>query len=380
MDALTQKVGLVRALPFSEREDMNMTQKAVEVVVGRLMTDEPFRTEFVDDPLSALEAARLRGLELTSSEMAALIDTDPTLWAEAADGLDPRLQRVGLTQPITRDKETAMLNQPTVRRPSKPQLAGRHLLQRFGIHPSDGDAIVLDMSGTRALCIATNHAVLDVGVATGVFASELTVPYYCFLDAGMQVDLASPLGGVIPVDPLSMKEAIRTPDDDRMLADQEFRAKLADSLAIAEVDFTAYEIIYFAGGWGAAFDLGQSEALGRKVSDAWAASRVIGGICHGPLGLLKGRTPEGELIVKGRRLTAVTDKQIHEVGIEHTPLHPETALRQAGAVFEGRHHPARDFFANHYVADGDLITGQNQNAGPMVARLMMQRVLAKRAA
>jgi putative intracellular protease/amidase len=114
------------------------------------------------------------------------------------------------------------------------------------------------------------------------------------------------------------------------------------------------------------------------VSDAYAAGGVLGGICHGPLGLLKGRTPDGSLIVKGRRLTAVTDKQIHEVGIEHTPLHPETALRQAGALFEGRHHPARDFFANHYVADGDLITGQNQNAGPMVARLMMQRVLAKR--
>ena len=30
------------------------------------------------------------------------------------------------------------------------------------------------------------------------------------------------------------------------------------------------------------------------------------------------------------------------------------------------------------MVDGDLVTGQNQNAGPMVARLMMQRVLAKR--
>jgi putative intracellular protease/amidase len=114
------------------------------------------------------------------------------------------------------------------------------------------------------------------------------------------------------------------------------------------------------------------------VSEAFAAGKVIGGICHGPLGLLKARTPQGELVVKGRRLTAVTDKQLHEVGIEHTPLHPETALRQAGARYESEHHPARDFFANHFVEDGDLITGQNQNAGPMVARLMMQRVLAKR--
>ena len=263
------------------------------------------------------------------------------------------------------------------RKPSTPKLATRRLLQQFGVHPRDREAIALDMTGTRALCIATNRGVLDIGVPTGVFASELTVPYYVFLDAGMAVDVASPAGGIIPVDPLSMKGSIRTPDDDRLLGDDVFRGKLMKSLAIAVLDFTSYDIIYFAGGWGAAFDLGQSELLGRKVSDAHAAGRVIGGICHGPLGLLKARTAAGDLLVKGRRLTAVTDKQIHELGVEITPLHPESALRGAGALFEGRHHPARDFFANHFVADGDLITGQNQNAGPMVARLMMQRVIEK---
>jgi putative intracellular protease/amidase len=264
-------------------------------------------------------------------------------------------------------------------KPSAPKLASRRLLQQFGVHPEDRDAVRLNMIGTSALCIATNHGVLDIGVPTGVFGSELTVPYYVFLDAGMRVDLASPLGGIVPVEPLSMKEPIRTPQDDRMLEDEEFRRRLMRSLSIADLDFTAYDIIYFAGGWGAAFDLGQSETLGRKVSEAYAAGRVIGGICHGPLGLLRARRPDGELIVKGRRLTAVTDKQVHELGVEITPLHPETALRQAGALFESQTHSVRDFFANHFVADGDLITGQNQNAGPMVARLMMQRVLAKQA-
>jgi putative intracellular protease/amidase len=273
-----------------------------------------------------------------------------------------------------------MSERPLVGKPSAPKLASRHLLQKFGVHPKDRDAVALDMRGASALCVATNHGVLDIGVATGVFGSELTVPYYVFLDAGMHVDVASPAGGVIPVDPLSMKATIRTPDDDRLLRDSAFREKLTRSLGIADVDFTASDIIYFAGGWGAAFDLGQSELLGRKVSEAYAAGRVIGGICHGPLGLLRARTPQGDLLVKGRRLTAVTDKQIHELGVAITPLHPETALRQAGALFEGKSHPARDFFANHFVADGDLITGQNQNAGPMVARLMMQRVLDKRTA
>ena len=261
--------------------------------------------------------------------------------------------------------------------PSLAGRAGRAALRAIGMHPSDRDFQPLDLTGRRALCIATNHAVLDLGVPTGVFASELTVPYYGFLDAGMEVDVASVRGGIVPVDPLSMKEALRTPEDDRLVADAELRRRLVDSRAIAELDFAAYDLVYFAGGWGAAFDLGQSLLLGEKTSEAAAAGRVLGGICHGPLGLLRARRPDGELLVKGRRLTAVTDRQVQQLGITITPLHPESALRAAGALFEGRTHPLRDFFANHVVVDGDLVTGQNQNAGPMVARLMMQRVLAK---
>ena len=60
---------------------------------------------------------------------------------------------------------------------------------------------------------------IDIGKPTGVFASEMTVPYYAFVDAGMDVDVASPLGGVIPVDPQSLKPVVRCADDDRFLAD-----------------------------------------------------------------------------------------------------------------------------------------------------------------
>lgn len=265
-------------------------------------------------------------------------------------------------------------------KPSTLGKLGRTMLRALGVHPVDREAVSQNLSGCSALCIATNHGVLDVGVPTGVFGSELSVPYYCFLDAGMKVDVASPKGGLIPVEPLSVKEPLRTPEDDRMLGDDDFRAQLANSLSIAGVDFTRYDIIYLAGGWGAAFDLGQSDELGRRMSEACAAGRVLGGICHGPLGLLRARRPDGELLVKGRRLTAVTDRQVQQLGVSITPLHPESALRAAGAHFECVHHGLRDFFANHFVADGDLITGQNQNAGPMVARLMMQRVLDKRSA
>ena len=76
---------------------------------------------------------------------------------------------------------------------------------------------------------------MDIGKPTGVFASEMTVPYYAFLDAGMAVDVASPLGGVVPVDPQSIKPVIRCADDDRFLADDDFKAKVTTSLAIADL-------------------------------------------------------------------------------------------------------------------------------------------------
>ena len=264
--------------------------------------------------------------------------------------------------------------------PSVAQRAGRGLLRKVGLHPHDPAAEPIHVSGARALVIASSHGVLDIGVATGVFASELTVPYYAFLDAGLSVDVASIQGGVVPIDPLSMKAAIRSADDDRLLADPQLRGKLMQSHAIADTDFAGYDIVFLAGGWGAAFDFGQSDVLARRMSEAYAAGRILGGICHGPLGLLRARRPDGELVIRGRRLTAVTDLQIRQLGVSLTPLHPESALRTAGAKFESRSHALRDFFANHYVADGDLITGQNQNAGPMVARLMLERLREKRGA
>jgi hypothetical protein len=61
-------------------------------------------------------------------------------------------------------------------------------LHAAGLHP-DHERGDFDLAGRRALVIATNQAVLgETGDATGVFLSEVTEPYYDFLDAGMQVD------------------------------------------------------------------------------------------------------------------------------------------------------------------------------------------------
>lgn len=265
-----------------------------------------------------------------------------------------------------------------MKQPPPPARALRKLVQKLGMHPDDPDATTFDLAGKRALVVATNVAWLDIAKPTGVFASEMTVPYYAFLDAGMQVDVASPTGGMVAVDPKSLKPVIRTADDDRFMADDEFKGKVASSLAIADVDMSDYDIVFLAGGWGAAFDFGFSESLGHKMTEANAAGLVIGGVCHGPLGLLNAKAADGSPLVEGRKISAVTDKQVRELGIESTPHHPERELRSVGALFESQTRK-RDPLANHWVVDGNLVTGQNQNAGPMVAREMMQLLVAQEA-
>ncbi len=257
------------------------------------------------------------------------------------------------------------------------------ILHSAGLHPAyDGESY--ELSGKKALIVCTSHSVLNApgqqsGKPTGVFGSELTVPYYDFQDAGMQVDVASIQGGEIPIDPQSFLYMIRTPEDVRFQQDPAFQAKVKNSLRIDDVDFTQYDTIFMAGGWGAAYDLGCSEVLGQKISAAYyAQSPIIGSVCHGALGLIQAKDKDGNLLIAGRRMCGVTDKQIQELGIDHTPQHPETELRKAGVVYESET-SFRDILATHVTVDDEerFVTGQNQNSGHETAHKIMA-LIAKR--
>ena len=249
-------------------------------------------------------------------------------------------------------------------------------LRAAGLHPQY-DIPPFDLSGRRALIVATNQATLgESGKPTGVFASELTIPYFAFQDAGMQVDIASPKGGIVPVEPSSMRWPLATRADRRFKGDVAAMRKLDISLRVSELDASDYDIVFLAGGWGAAYDLGQSLDLGEFVTQANAQGTVIGGVCHGPLGLLQAKDIDGNPLVQGRALTAVSDAQVEQLGIEFTPLHPETELRKAGALYESET-AFRDMFATRVVVDGNLVTGQNQNSGAETAHRMMDLVNGK---
>ncbi len=85
------------------------------------------------------------------------------------------------------------------------------------------------------------------------------------------------------------------------------QAKANNSLKIDDLDFTGYDVVWIAGGWGAAYDLGYSDVLAQKVSEAFYGEKetVFGSVCHGALGFVRARDREGKLLIAGRKVTGV---------------------------------------------------------------------------
>lgn len=255
-------------------------------------------------------------------------------------------------------------------------LALPSILNLAGLHPKfDGETF--NLQGKKALIIATNHGVLNKpgeidGKSTGLFLSELSIPYYDFKKANIKVDIASIKGGKIPLEPVPF--FIETTEDKKFKKDQETMNLLQNSIPIKDIDFTEYDIIFISGGWGAAYDLGFSELLGEKISDAYYSSQaIIGGVCHGVLGFINAKNEDGGPLIAGRKMTGVTDKQLKELGIFFTPQHPEEELKKAGVIFQSET-AFRDVFATLTVVDDEkrFVTGQNQNSGHETAYRIME--------
>ncbi len=81
-------------------EVVTVAHRTIEMLIGRLITDEEFRTQFLRDPEQTLTELNDLGLVLSRTEVSALIGTDPALWARTADAIDPRLQKASFKNPV----------------------------------------------------------------------------------------------------------------------------------------------------------------------------------------------------------------------------------------------------------------------------------------
>jgi putative intracellular protease/amidase len=217
------------------------------------------------------------------------------------------------------------------------------------------------------LMIVTSHATLgNTGKPTGIWAEELTTPYYALLDAGFQVTLASPLGGLPPFAEGSVKEPVEANEGSvkRFLQDATAMAQLKATHTTASLKFDDFSAIFLPGGHGTMWDTATDAHTARLVSGVFNAGKPTASVCHGPAGLVQALRPDGKSIVFGKKVNAFTNEEETAAGLmDVVPFHLESKLRELGALFE--HGPMWGAYA---VRDGNLITGQNPASSALVAQ------------
>ena len=237
------------------------------------------------------------------------------------------------------------------------------------------------MSRGRILIIATNVGQFSkIGFRTGLWLGELTHFWDEAEKAGFEMDIASPEGGVIPVDPESvffsrLKSLFGYKDRVmRRYYDRDFMDRLNNTLKISQVSAKDYDAIYMTGGHGVMFDFPKCEALARLTADFWEAGKIVSAVCHGVAGLLGGRLQNGDYLVSGRNVTGFSwDEEQFADRVEAAPFNLEDELRKRGAFYR-KNFEFLESLWSHVVSDDRLITGQNPRSARETGRVVMARL------
>jgi putative intracellular protease/amidase len=220
----------------------------------------------------------------------------------------------------------------------------------------------------KILMVLTSHDELgDTGRKTGFWLEEFAAPYYAFKDAGAEIVLASPRGGQPPLDPKSNEPNFQTDLTRRFEVDVAAMAQLAATVRLGGVKSDDFDAVFYPGGHGPMWDLAEDRHSIALVESFVAAGKPVALVCHAPGVLRHAVTPDGEPLVRGKRVTGFTDSEEEAVGLTRVvPFLVEDELKAKGAIFSR----AEDW-AVHVVTDGLLITGQNPaSSGPAAEALL----------
>lgn len=220
----------------------------------------------------------------------------------------------------------------------------------------------------KILMVLTSHDQLgNTGQKTGFWLEEFAAPYFVFKDAGADIVLASPAGGMPPMDPKSDLPDFQTEFTHRFYADADAQKALANSLPLDGVSEADFDAVFYPGGHGPLWDLAQSSASIKLIEDFDRAGKPHGLVCHAPGALRNVKAANGEPFVKGRRVTGFTNGE--EAAVELTDIVPfliEDEFKAQGGLYE-----KGPDWAPYVVVDGKLVTGQNPASSEAVAKELL---------
>ena len=227
----------------------------------------------------------------------------------------------------------------------------------------------------KILMILTSHDQLgNTGRKTGFWLEEFAAPYYVFLDAGVELTLASPKGGQPPIDPESDLPEKQTTAMDRFKRDPSAQKALARTLKLADMKAEDFDTIFYVGGHGPMWDLVDNPVSIALIESFYNSGKPVAAVCHSPAVFHRVQY-KGAPLVKGKRVTGFTNGEEEAVGLTKVvPFLVEEELKRVGGLYEKA--PDWQSFA---IVDGRLVTGQNPASSTAAAQALL-KLLAPKAA
>lgn len=246
-------------------------------------------------------------------------------------------------------------------------------VQRY-VHPHGAP------SKGKVLMVASSPAVSkQTGWPIGFWAAELTHPLRVFQEAGYEVELVSTEGGKLEMDGYSNPtDASGYSAHDVIslgyMQQEWFNKMLENTRRLSDVNPDDYDAIFLVGGQGPMYTYRGNKALEKLFAAFYEAGKPSAAVCHSTTLLLEARGPNGELLVKGKAWTGFADAEEEyadqAVGMRIQPYRIEAEARKiAGTTFR-----VAAPFSSYAIADGNLITGQQQNSGAAAAELVVEQL------
>ena len=235
----------------------------------------------------------------------------------------------------------------------------------------------------KILMIASSPAISEqTGWPIGFWASELTHPLQVFQEAGYEVDIASTQGGTIEMDSYSnpTDESGYSANDMITLGYLQlewFNKLLENTKNLSEVNPNDYDAIFLVGGQAPMYTFRHNQELKELFVNFYESNKPSAVVCHATTLLLDIKLSNGELLLKDKTWTgfanAEEDFADAAVGMKIQPYRIEDEANKIGNTTFKVALP----FTSYAIEDGNLITGQQQNSGHAVAKIVVARLSNK---
>ncbi|MBH0034305.1 type 1 glutamine amidotransferase domain-containing protein [Pseudoalteromonas sp. NZS71_1] len=223
----------------------------------------------------------------------------------------------------------------------------------------------------KILMVLTSHAKLgNTGEKTGFWVEEFAAPYYAFVDAGVEVTLASPAGGQPPIDPTSTLVDFQTDATKRYDADSAAQTLMANTKVLSEVKSSDFDAVFYPGGHGPLWDLVDNTDSISLIESFVKEQKPVAAVCHASAAFLNVKDADGNALVAGKKVTGFTNSE--EAAVQLTDIVP--FLVEDELIKKGGDYQKTDDWGVLALVDGLVITGQNPASSELAAKKLLTKL------